>query len=189
MTQAEHGKPSGFAIKALVRGMAAHLADDTEALVQSECVGAPYWRSGQPVPASLAPDLVEEVLERETLLAQARALLEQGGEMDDEPSTLMRVPIRLAETISNVIAGEVVVVPLKLLREAHACMRACGWQLAPAAEDVGDGVLANAVADVEERVRALLPAASADAIADEPPACAATAVNAQRALAIRGDGQ
>ena len=46
--------------------------------------------------------------------------------------------------------------PVKLLREAHACMRACGWHLAPASDDGSDGVLAAAVADIEERMARLL---------------------------------
>lgn len=50
-------------------------------------------------------------------------------------------------------------VPLKLLREAHAVMRACGWQLAPASDDGSDGVLALAAAEIEEAFRDLLKAA------------------------------
>lgn len=46
-------------------------------------------------------------------------------------------------------------VSIKLLREAHACMRACGWHLAPAGEMEGDGVLQLAVAEVEDAFRDL----------------------------------
>lgn len=57
--------------------------------------------------------------------------------------------------------GETIAVPVKLLREAHACMRECGWQLAPAADDGSDGVLQAAVADVEDRFRSLLEGVAA----------------------------
>ena len=40
--------------------------------------------------------------------------------------------------------------PLKLLQEAHAVMRACGWQLAPAADNSEDPTLALAAAEIEE---------------------------------------
>ena len=48
--------------------------------------------------------------------------------------------------------------PHKLLAEAHAVMRACGWQLAPASGG-GDGVLNLAAAEIEEKIGALLAAA------------------------------
>lgn len=47
-------------------------------------------------------------------------------------------------------------VPVKLMREAHACMRACGWQLAPGNDESEDPTLALAVADIEDRFRKLL---------------------------------
>lgn len=47
-------------------------------------------------------------------------------------------------------------VPLKLLQEAHAVMRACGWQLAPASDDGSDGVLALAAAEIEAAFGELL---------------------------------
>lgn len=40
-------------------------------------------------------------------------------------------------------------VPVKLLLEAHAVMRQCGWQLAPATDDGSDSVLAQAAAEIE----------------------------------------
>jgi hypothetical protein len=46
--------------------------------------------------------------------------------------------------------------PEALLRQAHACMRECGWQLAPASDDGSDGVLQAAVAEVEARFGELL---------------------------------
>jgi hypothetical protein len=55
------------------------------------------------------------------------------------------------------VSDACVSVSLKLLREVHACMRACGWHLAPA--NIADGeepVLALAVADVEERLGKVL---------------------------------
>lgn len=61
------------------------------------------------------------------------------------------------------LTNDWVAVPRKLLTEAHACMRACGWQLAPAAEDGTDGVLALAVADIEGAV--------ADLLAQPPDEC------------------
>lgn len=54
-----------------------------------------------------------------------------------------------------------VAVPLKLLREAHAVMRACGWQLAPASDQSDDPTLALAAAEIEEAFGKLLGAASA----------------------------
>ena len=53
---------------------------------------------------------------------------------------------------------ETIPVPVKLLREAHAVMRQCGWQLAPAADDGSDGVLALAAAEIEEAFGDLLKA-------------------------------
>lgn len=51
------------------------------------------------------------------------------------------------------------IVPLKLMSEAHACMRATGWQLAPASEQVSDdGVLECAVAEIEEQFAAMVAA-------------------------------
>jgi hypothetical protein len=47
-------------------------------------------------------------------------------------------------------------VPLKLLREAHAVMRACGWQLAPASDASEDPTLALAAAEIEGAFRDLL---------------------------------
>lgn len=49
-----------------------------------------------------------------------------------------------------------VIAPRRLLVEAHACMRETGWHLAPACDGPGDGVLAVAVADVEDRFTTLL---------------------------------
>ena len=46
----------------------------------------------------------------------------------------------------------------KLLTEAHACMRACGWQLATAGDPQSDGVLEAACSDVEERMGEYLSA-------------------------------
>ncbi len=59
-------------------------------------------------------------------------------------------PLRQDGTIS---------VPAKLLREAHAVMRQCGWQLAPGSDDGSDGVLALAAAEVEEAFGDLLKGA------------------------------
>lgn len=43
-----------------------------------------------------------------------------------------------------------------LMRQAHAVMRQCGWQLAPAAETDGDGVLELAAAEIEAAFGAFL---------------------------------
>lgn len=64
-----------------------------------------------------------------------------------------------ASTLASLRAGTHVVVPRKLLTEAHACMRATGWQLAPVSEMDGDGILQLAVAEVEEQFSDLLAAA------------------------------
>lgn len=52
--------------------------------------------------------------------------------------------------------GADLVVPVKLLREAHAVMRACGWQLAPASDTSEDPTLAAAAAEIEQAFRDLL---------------------------------
>lgn len=44
----------------------------------------------------------------------------------------------------------------KLMQQAHAVMRQCGWQLAPAAETDGDGVLELAAAEIEAAFGAFL---------------------------------
>lgn len=59
----------------------------------------------------------------------------------------------IAKQSINLIKGdaedETVTVPLKFLREAHAVMRECGWQLAPASEGASrDGVLELAAAQI-----------------------------------------
>jgi len=76
-------------------------------------------------------------------------------------SNVMRVSDAEREVLAALRAGEMVAVPRKLLTEAHACMRTCGWQLAPAAEQGtdDDGVLALAVADIEAQFGELLAAA------------------------------
>lgn len=51
------------------------------------------------------------------------------------------------------------IVPTKTIAEAHAVMRECGWQLAPASATSGDGVLEAACAEIEEKFRAMLAAA------------------------------
>lgn len=46
---------------------------------------------------------------------------------------------------------------IKLLREAHAAMRATGWHLAPSsAMGSDDGILETAVADIEKRLAEFL---------------------------------
>lgn len=47
-------------------------------------------------------------------------------------------------------------VPFKLIKEAHAVMRACGWKLAPAAATSDDGVLEAAAAEIEEAFAELI---------------------------------
>lgn len=42
---------------------------------------------------------------------------------------------------------------IALMSKAHACMRACGWHLAPATDD---GILALAVAEIEEEFAEIL---------------------------------
>lgn len=85
-------------------------------------------------------------------IPSASALAERDERMREEGG----IP---AATLSGLRDGTLVAVPRKLLTEAHACMRACGWQLAPAAEQQGDGVLQLAVAEVEAAFLDLLAAA------------------------------
>ena len=61
----------------------------------------------------------------------------------------------------GVSPAEFICIPIKLLGEAHAVMRACGWQLAPASEMEGDGVLQLAAAEVEAAFAALVERAKA----------------------------
>ena len=49
-----------------------------------------------------------------------------------------------------------ILVPIKLLREAHACMMATGWHLAPAAQTSDDGVIEAAVSEIERSFASLL---------------------------------
>ena len=67
-------------------------------------------------------------------------------------------------------------VSLKLLREVHACMRACGWHLAPAnIADGDDPTLAMAVADVEARLDLeLRPHSPANSVLAKMPKLPAT---------------
>jgi hypothetical protein len=52
--------------------------------------------------------------------------------------------------------GEGVFVSRKLIGEAHAVMRACGWHLAPGSELQSDGVIEAAAAEIEEQFCGLL---------------------------------
>jgi hypothetical protein len=52
-------------------------------------------------------------------------------------------------------------VSLKLLKEAHAVMRACGWHLAPASDQSDDPTLALAAAEIEDAFRTLTKGAPA----------------------------
>ena len=65
------------------------------------------------------------------------------------------------ELTTPVSAAETIEVPLKLLREAHAVMRACGWQDAPALDTSEDPTLALAAAEIQEAFLKLLGAARA----------------------------
>lgn len=51
---------------------------------------------------------------------------------------------------------DMILVSVKLLREAHACMRATGWHLAPAAQTSDDGVIEAAVSEIERSFASLL---------------------------------
>lgn len=95
----------------------------------------------------------------------AKALAVEDGAVPDapeeEPPWICYEPAARAALTSLRPGDEIngcVLVPLKLLGEAHAVMRACGWQLAPAAPAVGDGVLALAAAEIEEKIGAMLAA-------------------------------
>jgi hypothetical protein len=58
---------------------------------------------------------------------------------------------RLKAQLSGLVA-----VPRKLLHEAHAVMRECGWQLAVGNATSGDGIIEAAAAEIEARFGALL---------------------------------
>lgn len=53
-------------------------------------------------------------------------------------------------------------IPLKLLREAHAVMRACGWHNAPGSATQSDGVLEAAAAEIEGKFHDLLKMDNSD---------------------------
>lgn len=61
------------------------------------------------------------------------------------------------------------VVPVKTIREAHAVMRECGWQLAPASVTSGDGVLEAACAEIEDKFRAMSARAAEKAVPSPSP--------------------
>jgi hypothetical protein len=58
---------------------------------------------------------------------------------------------RLKARLSGLVAA-----PRKLLQEAHAVMRECGWHLAVGNATSGDGVIEAAAAEIEARFGALL---------------------------------
>ncbi len=60
--------------------------------------------------------------------------------------------------LSALEAEGAMVVPRKLLTEAHAVMRECGWHLAAAAEPQSDGILEAARAEVEAAFAELIAA-------------------------------
>lgn len=83
-------------------------------------------------------------------------LRRENTRLQAEIETLRAERDDLRRTTASLRDGTTLLVPRKLLTEAHACMRACGWQLAPASEDGTDGVLALAVAEVEQAVGAMV---------------------------------
>jgi ribosomal protein S27AE len=103
---------------------------------------APEW------PAVISPATAPNEVER---MARGAA----GCQCGAPPGAICKRPDCL------MLPGATMAVPVKLLREAHAVMRQCGWQLAPAVEDGGDGVLALAAAQVEEAFGDLLKAPGA----------------------------
>lgn len=86
-----------------------------------------------------------------------------GAESEEEAPLLTRAE---AATLAGLRAGTLRAVPVDLLRQAHAAMRACGWQLAPADIQSEDGVIEAAVAEIEERFAAML-AGSQEGARDE----------------------
>jgi hypothetical protein len=61
-----------------------------------------------------------------------------------------------APEAEQAVQATTIPVSLKLLREAHAVMRACGWQLAPASDESDDPTLALAAAEIEGAFQDLL---------------------------------
>ena len=51
---------------------------------------------------------------------------------------------------------DMILVSVKLLREAHACMRATGWHKATDAQRSDDGVIEAAVTEIEREFAELL---------------------------------
>ncbi len=82
-----------------------------------------------------------------------------------------------AAALAAIEAAGCVVVPRKLLTEAHACMRETGWHLANTCNYSGDGVLEAACSDVEARMAAILRRSHADD----------AAMRAQMAMQMEGD--
>ena len=59
-------------------------------------------------------------------------------------------------------ATDTLAVPRKLMTEAHAVMRACGWHLAPASATSDDGVIEAAAAEIEGQFAELIDREAAD---------------------------
>ena len=81
----------------------------------------------------------------------------KSGECADRTCACARTLDRDAKAIDAAVqAAGGMAVERKLLAEAHAAMRACGWHLATAAEPAGDGVLEAACSEIEAAFARLL---------------------------------
>lgn len=86
----------------------------------------------------------------------ARLGSQERRRLDDATQAALTTLCTLITGLPALLDGTARVVPVKLLTEAHACMRATGWQLAPACDDGSDGVLNAAVAEIEAQFAATL---------------------------------
>lgn len=78
-------------------------------------------------------------------------MLDAADHIDSLEAEVVRLTAALAER------ENAQVIDTKLLKEAHAVMRACGWNLAPSSDNIStDGVLECAAAEIEEKFRAAL---------------------------------
>lgn len=100
----------------------------------------------------IGPPVVGDMRHHERVVERhERGISELAGAVADTLCTLI-------PGLPALMDGAAKVVPVKLLTEAHACMRATGWQLAPACDDGSDGVLNAAVAEIEDQFTDILAA-------------------------------
>ncbi len=101
-----------------------------------------------------------ELVERVALgIARFRTSPPEYATVNGGDRKLALAALRALRDIGALVGPDQVAVPRKLLTEAHACMRECGWHMAWDMKPHGDGVLEAAATEIETQVAALLAAA------------------------------